>query len=93
VIRVLGPLQVEGLRTTVRRRALTRLLVALTVTGRPVGVEELRDLIALDPDKPVGVSDVHSFASKLRAHLPAGVLPPIPAGTTGYQLTPDVQVD
>jgi len=93
VIRVLGPLQVEGLRSTVRRRALIRLLVAVAVSGRPVGVEELRDVVALHPDKPHSATDVHSFASKLRGHLPAGVLPPIPVGAMGYQLADTVEID
>lgn len=93
VVNVLGPPDIQGLVGTIRRSALRRLLVALALAGRPVGVEELRDLIATDPDKPLPADQVHSYASKLRSVLPVGVLPPIGAGAAGYQLTGRVEVD
>jgi hypothetical protein len=94
VVSVLGPLRVEGLRRPIRRTAVTRLRIALALTqDRAVSVEELRDLGATHPDRPLSVDDVHGHASKLRTSLPAGTLPPIAPGDGGYRLTDRVDVD
>ena len=93
VVSVLGPLQVQGLAKAIRRRAVTRLLVTLAVVDGPLSVERLRDLTATDPDRPEPAQGIHSWASKLRACLPPGLLPPIGAGQGGYQLGSGVEVD
>ena len=95
IIRILGPLDVEGLTHTVRRRSALRLLVCLAIHAeREVSVEELRDGIATKTDAPPATATVHSIASTLRnRHLPSGLLPPIGPGSNGYRLSTGVEVD
>lgn len=94
VVRVLGPLEVEGLARTVPRKVLVRLLVCLVLSrGRAVGVDELRDATAADPDQTLSVSSMHEAVSRLRKALPDGLLPPVPAGADGYHLAGDIEVD
>ena len=93
-VRVLGPLEVDGLTAMITRRPVRRLLVLLALADRPLTVADLRDQLPDNPYQPPGESTVHSTASRLRAALPDGTLPPVGAGSDGYRLDPDlVDVD
>jgi len=92
VVRLLGTLEVEGLRRPVRRRGVRRLLVALALSDGPVSVERLRDLVSTDPRRSESADGVHQLASWLRASLPEGAFPTIGAGELGYRLS-GVEVD
>lgn len=94
VLSLLGPFRVDGLRRPIRRRAVTRLLLALAVYfDRAVSVEELRDLTAVDPDQPESAENIHSLSSLLRSSLPPGCLPTIAPGETGYRFSTAVDID
>lgn len=94
VVRVLGPLDVAGLRRRVRRSEVTRLLVALAVAGdRGLSPDEARAAISVKADKDPSAASLHSTASRLRAALPVGLLPDATA-TGGYRLAgTEVEVD
>jgi hypothetical protein len=84
-VRVLGPLEVEGLVQPIRRSSVRRLLVALALTPeRPLSADELAMIISDHPDRDPKAASVHSYASILRRCLPAGTLPD--AGPAGYRL-------
>jgi hypothetical protein len=94
VVSLLGPIRVDGLRRPIRRKAVTRLFLSVAVHfDRAVSVEELRDLMAVDPDQPESTENIYSFSSMLRSSLPAGCLPTIGAGEAGYQLSMAVDID
>lgn len=93
VVSVLGRLQVQGLRRPVRRKDVTRVLAALAIEDPPVTVQQLRDLCAVDPDKPPSSETIHSLVSMLRGSLPEGLLPTIREGDIGYQWAGSVDVD
>lgn len=85
VILLLGPLQVEGLTKRIGRRSVIRLLVVLAVTPeRPMGGDELAMAISARPTRDPRVESLQSYASVLRAGLPAGMLPD--ADADGYHL-------
>jgi hypothetical protein len=92
VVRLLGPIEVDGLRHTIRRHAVFRLLVYLAVNpDRFVGTDGLRTAVALDPDRLPSPATLHSYASHLRQALPDGAFPD--AGGDGYRLAESVEVD
>jgi hypothetical protein len=92
VVRLLGPLEVEGLRRNLRRKPAIRLLVWLALNpGRPVGTDELRFALATGDDNEPSEATLYSYASYLRRALPDGVLPP--SDHRGYRLGGDVEVD
>jgi hypothetical protein len=85
IVRVLGPLEVDGLAKPIRRQSVRRLLVVLAVTPeRPMGADELAMAISDHPDRDPKAASLHSYASILRSSLPAGLLPD--AATDGYRL-------
>jgi hypothetical protein len=93
VVRILGPLVVEGMTGPIRRRAVLRALVALALSyPRPIGGEDLRGLLASSEDAELSATTLRSELSRLRAVLPAGVLPDRGAGV-GYVLADGVEVD
>jgi DNA-binding SARP family transcriptional activator len=93
IVRVLGPLDVEGLTARLRRKPAQRLLVALAVSSeRALSGDQLRSFLATSFDREPSAESLRTYASTLRAALPAGLLPP--AGPTGgYRLAGDVEVD
>lgn len=94
VLGVLGPLEVEGLRATIRRKPVLWTLVLLAISeGRPVSVDELRDRLASSEDKEPSAPSVRTYVSYLRTALPEGMLPD-KGGDAGYLLAgDDVEVD
>jgi hypothetical protein len=92
VVRLLGPLEVEGLRHRLRRKPAIRLLVWLALNiGRPVGTDELRFTLATTDDNEPSEATLYSYASHLRQALPDGVLPS--SDHSGYRLEGDIEVD
>jgi hypothetical protein len=93
VVRLLGRLDVEGLTGRLRRKASRRLLVCLCLwPDRPLAGDQLRNALATRDDTEPSTESVRSFATALRAALPAGMFPPAgPAG--GYQLVGDIDND
>ena len=93
VLSVLGRFQVNGLRHPISKPDVIRVLAALAIEDPPVTVEQLRDLCAINVDKPQAAETIHSLISILRRSLPEGMLPKIRAGETGYRWAADVDVD
>jgi hypothetical protein len=93
VVRLLGRLDVEGLTGRLRRKAARRLLVCLCLWPEgPLAGDQLRNALATRDDTEPSTESVRSFATALRAALPAGVFPPAgPAG--GYRLVGDIDND
>ncbi len=93
VVRVLGPLDVEGLISRLRRRPARRLLVCLAVfADRALSGDQLRNVLATADDTEPSAESLRTFASHLRRALPDGLLPAAgPSG--GYRLTGNVEVD
>lgn len=86
VIRLLGDVEIEGLRRTVRRSSVRRLLICLALSPeRPLSTEELAMAISDHPDREPKVNSTQSYASILRGCLPPGLLPAADA-LDGYQL-------
>jgi hypothetical protein len=85
IVRVLGPLEVDGLVKPIRRRSVRRLLAVLAVTPeRPLAADELAMAISDHPDRDPKTASLQSYASILRTSLPDGLLPD--ATTDGYRL-------
>jgi hypothetical protein len=85
IVRVLGPLEVDGLVKPIRRRSVRRLLVVLAITPeRPMGADELAMAISDHPDRDPKTASLQSYASILRSSLADGLLPD--ATTDGYRL-------
>jgi hypothetical protein len=93
VVRILGPLDVEGLTARLRRKPAQRLLIALAVSSaRALSGDQLRNLLATNDETEPSAESLRTYASALRAVLPAGLLPP--AGPTGgYRLAGEVEID
>jgi len=92
VVSVLGPLVVEGLTRTVRRKPVTRLLVCLALNiDRAMPSDTLRYLLATGEDAEPSESTLYNYAHHLRQALPEGILPANNPG--GYRLGPGVEVD
>ena len=84
-IRLLGPLEVEGLVKPIRKRPVQRLLVVLAVTpNRPMGGDELAMAVSSRSNRDPKVESLQSYASNLRSALPPGMLPE--ADGDGYRL-------
>jgi hypothetical protein len=93
VVRLLGPIEVEGLRRRIRRRALQRLLVYLALhPERAVTSDEVRYRLADRKGAEPSAATMHSYVSMLRQALPEGILPEAGA-QAGYRLVGDVAVD
>ena len=92
VVRVLGPVEVEGWSDVPERPVVVELLCYLALhRGRPVHGDELR--LALRPDAAAEVSatTLRTYLSHLRRAVGPAVLPPATAG--GYQLGDHVTCD
>ena len=93
VLSVLGRFEAHGLRHPVGKPDVIRVLAALAIEDPPVTVEQLRDLCAVNVDKPQAAETIHSLISILRRSLPEGMLPKIRAGESGYRWAANVDVD
>lgn len=93
VLSVLGRFQVHGLRHPISKPDVIRVLAALAIEDPPVTVEQLRDLCAINVDKPQAPETIHSLISILRRSLPEGILPDIRAAKRGYRWAANVDVD
>ena len=92
VVLVLGPLEVEGLRASIRRRPVMRMLVFLALNrARPVSADELRYAIAASDEAEPNEATLYTYVSHLRRALPENLLPTF--GIDGYQLGAGVELD
>lgn len=93
-VRLIGPLEVEGLLGAIRRiRVLQILLVLCLNLGRPISSEELRNRLATSDDSEPSAPTVRSEMSRLRKVLPAGLLAERVPGSDCGLPPDDVEVD
>ena len=93
-VRLIGPLEVEGLLGAIRRiRVLQILLVLCLNLGRPISSEELRNRLATSDDSEPTAPTVRSEMSRLRKVLPAGLLAERVPGSDCGLPPDDVEVD
>ncbi|MHB1910763.1 MAG: hypothetical protein ACYCTI_01760 [Acidimicrobiales bacterium] len=90
-VRLLGPMGVEGLRGKPQPRLVQMLAVVALAYPGSVSSEEVRNVLGNDFFEKLGQSVYNDF-SRLRRHLPRGVLPSA-RGKAGYRLTGDVSID
>ncbi|MHB1447047.1 MAG: hypothetical protein ACYCZV_15540 [Acidimicrobiales bacterium] len=90
-VRLLGPLGVEGLRGEPEPRLVQMLAVLALAYPSSVSSDEVRNVLGGDFFEKRRPS-VHNDFSRLRRHLPPGVLPSA-RGKAGYRLKGDVSID
>ena len=85
VVRLLGPVEIDGLVSPIRSEPVLRLLVVLLISAdRPMSVDELAMVVSMRSTRDPKTPSLQSYASRLRASLPPRLLPDATQG--GYRL-------
>jgi DNA-binding winged helix-turn-helix (wHTH) protein len=92
VIKVLGPVEIEGWREVPKRRIVSELACYLALHAtRPISGEVLRAALWPDVDSEAGAKSLRNYMSELRRALGSENVPT--ARGTGYSVSSSVQCD
>jgi hypothetical protein len=92
IVRVLGPVEVEGWRQAPERAIVVELACFLALhVGRPISGDEVRFALRPDGETEISAKSLRTYVSLLRSALGADLVPP--ATSTGYRISPAVATD